>query len=622
MDSYNIRCDVCYEIKGCDVTASACCTTCTNFLCEDCKGIHESCHGMESHELLLGEGMTKLKDDDFSSDRCNIHKECQNDIYCFDHASLICSKCKEESHTKCKAQMVSEVSECIDTDGIENLKETVNKLKADIGMYRARTVVNITKIETQRTSMLNEALAIHGSLIANINYLHFEIKGEIFKTTKEKLFRLSCQKARIDSVLKQIDHCIEVIEEMKIENKNEDMFVSIENIVSQAKQFVSFLNELQKSSKKIDLLLKPSQDTLELLDSTFCFGRVESTQNSYELLVDVIPDISFPFVTTPSTKRKLSKGRKQKHVSRRKLEGEEIFNSTPVKVAEVMKENMTMTIPTDNSRISLRQSVNIQTDFDTKPCLINGIAVTCNRQKIFADYNNQNLKLFGPNMQLLSSFSLESAPHGIACTTNNQIVACYKDTQLLFLDISEGRLIIKQKRKMKRPIYGIACDENAYLFMGTNSPSIKKVDRDGKRLWIVNKDKQGHKLFKSAAGITCSIWNEDTRVIATDDVAETITMIDGETGNLLVVRSLTGKQPRNMTTDFYGNIYVCFAKTHEICIMTRNLTEDKILLSAQEGLSPEPLAIAYDCRADQIVTSNNLYFRRDTVDIFQKSFYF
>ena len=46
----------------------------------------------------------------------------------------------------------------------------------------------------------------------------------------------------------------------------------------------------------------------------------------------------------------------------------------------------------------------------------------------------------------------------------------------------------------------------------------------------------------------CSIWNGDTRVVASDDHAETIAMLDGETGNILAVKQLHGKEPRSLAT--------------------------------------------------------------------------
>ena len=56
-------------------------------------------------------------------------------------------------------------------------------------------------------------------------------------------------------------------------------------------------------------------------------------------------------------------------------------------------------------------------------------------------------------------------------------------------------------------------------------------------------------------------------------------------------------------------------------MMTRNLTKDKMLFCSLFGLCPEPLAIAYDIKSEQTIVSNNLNFHRDTVDIFQKTFY-
>ena len=609
-EDIKMHCDVCEASRKCYEEATSYCTICTNFLCAECKETHEKCPGMKDHELLLGEDIPKVNDRHPKYKSCNIHAEYQKDLFCFSHNTLICSKCYENVHDECLVQPVSEVFERIDRTEIDNLKESVNNLKFDIESYRTLIADNIVRIESQRSNMLKEAQAIHGSFIAKINYLYYEIKGEIFKVCKAQNLYLSGQKARIDEVLSNLESCLNVIEQMKSRDTNEGTFISIQDIVNQSRQYSFFLLELHRSSKKIYCSLKPSHDTLELLDSNFCFGSVDLTQQDCDI-VKTIPDISFPLVAlSPSVKIRPKKERKQI-----------VLSTTLETIEEERSENTRKSVQEDKSRISLRKSVHVQSDSDTKGSLINGIAVSYDGKRILADFNNQNLKLFGPTMKFLSSFSLTSAARGVCYMGDNEIIVSNRDKHLLFMHISEDKLTLNRKLKVKSPVNALACDENIYLFRGSNPPSIKKIDKTGKTLWTVNKDKFGHKLFRSACDIVCSIWNGDTRVVASDDNAETITMLDGETGNILAVKQLQGKEPRSLATDFYGNIYICYAKTHEICMMTRNLTEDKMLLCSLLGLCPEPLAIAYDSRSEQIIVSNNLYFHRDIVDIFQKTFY-
>lgn len=607
----NRHCEICHDLKHCDLEAVAYCSTCTNFLCDDCTRFHEK--WMKYHELLIGDEIPISIDDRIPKYKsCKNHVDHQNNLFCFEHKTMACSKCYEEFHDKCIVRPISEIAETIDKAEMDKLKDAVNLLKTDIDCYRSLLSDNIISIETQRSNMLKEAQTIHGSLIAKVNYLYYEIKGEIFKVCKEKSTFLSNQKAKLDTILSKLDGCLNVIEQMKIKDTNESTFIGIQDVVSQSRLFASCLVELQRSSNRIELSLKPSHDTLELLDSSLCFGAVDVAKNKYNIAKPV-PDISFPLALPSTPTRSIPTTPTTPRLS---------VAPSLEKIEEEGDEETQVPEPENNSKTYLRKNVNVQMEFDTKGCLINDMTVTGNGKKILTDVNNQKVKLFALNMKFLSSFSLLSAPRGITSIGNNEIVVSTKDKSLTFMDISENMLTVTRKLKMRHSIFSVAvCGDNLYLSRGTNPPSVKKVDKTGKGCWTVNKDKQGHKLFKSACHLTGSVRSEDTRIFATDSDAETVTVLDGETGNILAVRHLKGKGPKSLTADSDGNIYICYSKTHEICMMSRNLSEDKILLSTIEGLSPEPLAIAFDRNSEQIMVSNNLYFQRDTVAIFQKTFY-
>ena len=298
-------------------------------------------------------------------------------------------------------QPVTEVSERVDKRDIDNLKDTVSDLTADIEYYRSSIDDNIVRMETQRSNMLKEAHAIHGSLIAKINYLYYEIKGEIFRVCKEQSVYLSEQKTKIDDVLSKLEGCLNAIDQMKAKSSNEGAFISIQDIVSQSRQYSFFLLELHRTSRKIDCSLKPSHDTLELLDSNFCFGSVDLTQRDHDI-AKVVPDISFPLVpVSPSVRIRSKKERKQttrslistcssSNSARSSLTStRSSLNSTldTIEEEQISDSIHNTEIQEDRTRISLRKSVHIHSHDDTKGSLINAIAVTDDGKRILADFN-------------------------------------------------------------------------------------------------------------------------------------------------------------------------------------------------------------------------------------------
>ena len=75
-------------------------------------------------------------------------------------------------------------------------------------------------------------------------------------------------------------------------------------------------------------------------------------------------------------------------------------------------------------------------------------------------------------------------------------------------------------------------------------------------------------------------------VVVTDMNNHTITLLNGETGEVITRRCQEqGKQPRGVTTETAGFICVCYNNTNEVAVLSKGLSEEKIILSERDGLS-------------------------------------
>ena len=100
----------------------------------------------------------------------------------------------------------------------------------------------------------------------------------------------------------------------------------------------------------------------------------------------------------------------------------------------------------------------------------------------------------------------------------------------------------------------------------------------------------------------------------TDRNNNTLTLLNGETGDFR--RQLKNKMPFSVTSDTSGNVYVCYRETQEISVLSGGMTEEKILLSIQDGLSGYPEVIVYDDKTQRLLIS---YYDTDNVDSFKLS---
>ena len=55
---------------------------------------------------------------------------------------------------------------------------------------------------------------------------------------------------------------------------------------------------------------------------------------------------------------------------------------------------------------------------------------------------------------------------------------------------------------------------------------------------------------------------------------------------------LKGKDPKSVTFDNDGNVYVCLSGTNEIIVLMSDMSEEKVLLTKKDKLRENPQAIS------------------------------
>ena len=195
-----------------------------------------------------------------------------------------------------------------------------------------------------------------------------------------------------------------------------------------------------------------------------------------------------------------------------------------------------------------------------------------------------------------------------ATTTTNK--------SLVLLDISGSQLRIKTTTKVPYDINGITKYKNKLVISSTDpTTSVKLIDLTGKVYWSVSSDQQGQSLFSHPWYLTSHDEGRSSTVIVTDWDNNTLTLLNGETGEVITRRQLQ-KIPRGVATDTAGNVYVCYCWTGKVSVLSGDLSEERILLSIQDGLSGRPQAIVYDDKTHQLLIS---YVSNDIVDSFKLS---
>ena len=262
-------------------------------------------------------------------------------------------------------------------------------------------------------------------------------------------------------------------------------------------------------------------------------------------------------------------------------------------------------------------SYKVKLSDDRNDCWIRGMAITNDSRRLLVDQGNKKVKLFSQDMKLLSSLSLSDHPRDIAVISDQEAVVTTDNESLVLLGISGSKMSINDTTRVPYGVWGISKYGEKLVVTSCSliTSSVKLIDKTGRVYWSVSSDDQGQSLFSDPQFVTSDI--ERSTVTVTDYGNNTLTVLNGDTGDVTKKRSVKDKDPRGVTTGPSGNIYVCYFEAREVAELTGDLAEERILLSKQDGLGREPRAIAYDKTSGQLITS---YYRKSkSVDVWELS---
>ena len=257
---------------------------------------------------------------------------------------------------------------------------------------------------------------------------------------------------------------------------------------------------------------------------------------------------------------------------------------------------------------------------DRNTCNVTGMTIFNDRRIVIADNWNNNFKMLCHDMKFLSSVSVPDKPLDIAVTSDREAVATTDNKSLVILDISGSQLSIKKTTQLSYDVRGISRYNDKLVVTSPDSkpPSVKLINQAGRVYWSVTSDQQGQPLFSRPMYVSSHGDGRSSTVIVTDWSHGTLTLLNGDTGEVITRHQLKErKNPESITTDSDGNVYVCYSWTSEVAVLSGNLNKEKILLSEQDGLDDKPQAILYDDKAKQLTISYGQGY--NNVDRFQLS---
>ena len=578
---YDPFCEICAKAKKRNVKHEGFCIDCVQFLCKDCLNVHRNLQAARGHVIQRGDDMPKsMTDKPPKFDYCDVHQRIRKDQFCGTHKVLLCSQCVPLQHKGCPVESVDNACKGVPSSEIDALYDKVSDFKTNLSSVAAQIDLSSTELGKQRVDLLKDAQDMKDKGIAKIEKLFQEMTSEIKSTYKARTFDLEQCKNKLSDIIKNLEETLDEINKMKATTVDTKQFLAIQDILKDVERCKSDAEKQRPSSMNVNMLLIPDKRMKEFLSTSFKMGSI-SLDTSQPLVAISVPEISFPMSLSQIKVQKLA-------------------------------------------------SYNVKLGADKSDCYISGMAITNDGRRLLADCDNNKIKmfsrdmksLFSRDMKSLCSLSLSTKPRDIAVTGDREAVVSgwgESETKLLVLDISDRKMSIKGTVELPFEVLGIAPYQDKLLVTTLSTPSPRSValiDQTGTVYWSTDTDQQGQPLFTWPWYMTCYDDGGSAAVIVADYGNNTLTVLNADTGDVITRRQVKGKGPRGVTTDTTGNIYVCYYSTGEVAVLSKDLSQENVLLSKRNGLSG-PRAIVYNAVDHQLLVSNDPSYSRNTVDCFK-----
>ena len=574
-------CEPCLEDTKTKVDAVCFCPECNIFLCRSCHDSHKKLPVLQYHTVLRGSRMPKSHaDKPVRYLSCKLHAGNTNDHYCIEHKRMICGECIKQDHLRCSNLTISDVCKSLGSDDIKQLKTTVDSIKLNVLNTQSELDRNIGDLRKQKKAMTEKAKEERDKIISKAKELFEETVSDINDCCLKKTSQIAEQRSILTEEIDTLDEIIETLNKMITTNFDENLFVRIQRIVKNTREYKKKLDCMTDQAHKTEFLFTSSKEVTTFLHGSKTLGDIQ------EELTEIGPSIGVEDIVFPQSSKLM-----------RKIKPE----TNPRDIAQITAKKLEL--------------FSVSTPDDKDTCIVHGMAVADNDILLVSDNGNKSLKIFSYDNKFLSSVPMHSPCFGVTVTSETTAVVSTYDNKLHYVDISDpSTATVQRSISLGYWVGGMTTYHDKLIVTSWNEPkSVKMIDMNGQELWSVSKGPDNQQLFDKPYAVVINKMNDTDTVIVSDWGKELLTILSTSNGTLL--KTIDVKSPHGLTVDNCDNIILCCKKNWEILVWSNDFTNSRILLAGQE-LRGYPCDIVYSCRAGELFVA---YEKKNEVDRFQLS---
>ena len=563
-------CDPCFN-DGISQQAMSYCDKCVEFHCEHCFDSHRRFGATKHHKVLQGSRMPASQaDKPVKHTLCGKHEGEAKDQYCYDHFVLICGVCSVRKHKSCNVKSVQEA--CT----IFNIAAEEHKFSNDVEIFQEylrntdkSLQENLNNLDKETQNALKEAENIRDKQIQQINRNFDDFSRKLSKLHKEQKTTLENCKSALEQLMVDIQVITKKLQKLPtVSNLDSKLFLELQTYSENILQYEDKLTSLHLS--RISVNYDFNLSTRWLSESPSKLGDVSVRTSDFRCDTQR-PVIHYPF------RREEESG-----------QGASGSSSTGGPVCPGILTRLGET----------RVNISGWITGDRKTCDISGLDVTVDGLLIVSDCSNSKVKLFSLNGELLSSLKLSGTPRDVAVVDRSTAAVCMYNRQIVILALGPGGQLSERKNiRLDRGVHGITV-YNKNLILACYE-SVIMINMEGRILWSTGSRPQ--QLFSGAWFLTVRSGSGPDTVLVSDWKKHTITVLEADTGKLVKVCDVEGRQPWGLTVDDNGNVFVCY-RPGEIRVWSRNMEERSLTIHGK--LEFNPAAIVYCRKRQQLIVTN------------------
>ena len=416
-------------------------------MCEPCSAKHPKIPKKKTHwaaKIRLIEEEKIIRKPTFNyATKCELHKAKRVLGYCLNCGELVCNVCLKEEHKECQ---IIETVENMAVD-IKREKDHLNaKSELSDVVQRTRDIVKLKNKELQKLNKQSENFdrALHQTQVKLMEMVINILEN--YKKEKDKFYEAEVMNIRSNisqckNLTQIFETAVEKLDEAFHTGKPQDLWIALKKLEKLLTDCETTLAENEIESTEAKFEFKPNRDIEAFLKNPESIGKLRLTPSRQVDLDtndtgDTKLDLSYSAMTPTGSARprpgtNSTRFRPETSSTRPASKNNRRKKYTPsarqVSINESVHEQESDFGESISGHVSLEFTgkKEIKFDFDSTQCCVTGCVFLSNGRLVLVDYNNQRLKLFNPEYELITQKKFDDRPWDVASLQTEVIAVSF-----------------------------------------------------------------------------------------------------------------------------------------------------------------------------------------------------